>query len=471
MPIDLSQTYGSGRAPDLDLLDSKNALYAVWHTGGAGTVIFQRIDRQGSRIAAEQELSDEKGDHFWAQVAAGTGTRRSECVYVAWVRSKPRTTGQLELLYRRSIDAGDNFEPEVSLSGVVPGISAPLIRARGRLVLIAWYRNEPTAGNPSRKRVWLARSTDYGASWERARVGCEDVDFDMLNTLPASFGELHDVLDVAVSDDGRIVALAYPYLPAKSKTPGMFSIMLALSKDAGATFKCFDVTGPGFLPSDPDWFTLVNTCGRPRLAIAGRVLHVSWQRGFDGGILCFRSFSLPAFDATPELDEAPQMLFMSENIDTHSIAIGQLSFGTMTFREFDEAGHHAQWVTMVRGGTAFVTAELDVGEFRDCPLALPSSAIAAMPLAEPRVCIIGLRTASGGKIAIRSTVVLRSSQTSYEQQSATVYSLGAGEWAKLYQVHSDPASPKALFVIWEGGSGPSGGIKLARSLDGGRAFN
>ncbi len=150
-------------------------------------------------------------------IAAG----EDNTLHVTWYEVR---NGRVEILYRRSLNNGQNWEPETTLStgpvGVDPEISIltgegetftlstpegpnPTIAVSGPLVHVAWRADPEGAGNAE---ILYKRSRDHGATWEgdiRLTRAAHD---SILPSLVASGDHLHlvwvDLRDQIIVDAG-----------------------------------------------------------------------------------------------------------------------------------------------------------------------------------------------------------------------------------------------------------------------------
>jgi hypothetical protein len=73
------------------------------------------------------------------------------------------TTGNDEILYRRSTDGGASFDPAINLSNNPGRVVGPAVTASGNNVYVVW--DHTTSGEPE---ISYRRSTDGGAYFDPA---------------------------------------------------------------------------------------------------------------------------------------------------------------------------------------------------------------------------------------------------------------------------------------------------------------
>ncbi len=100
-----------------------------------------------------------------AQLAIGRQGR----VYVAWNGVNP--AGHIPMLFTRLDNGGTAFEPERNLIGKAYGINGggSLAADNKGNVYVFWHAPVPGTEGEQNRRVWIARSTDDGATFEPER--------------------------------------------------------------------------------------------------------------------------------------------------------------------------------------------------------------------------------------------------------------------------------------------------------------
>ena len=116
------------------------------------------VNQSGSAIAV--------GNIRGAQMAVGRNGR----VHVAWNGTAP--TEHLPMLYTRLNDAGTAFEPERNLIHNAWGLDGggSLAADPAGNVYVFWHAPMPGEKGEQNRRVWIARSTDEGKTFEPERI-------------------------------------------------------------------------------------------------------------------------------------------------------------------------------------------------------------------------------------------------------------------------------------------------------------
>src|SRR5712692_1965417 len=102
-----------------------------------------------------------------AQVAVGRNGR----VHVAWNGSRSTAPGATPMFYTRLNDAGAAFEPQRNVmhdAYDIDGGGAVAADREGH-VYVVWHANAPGERTEGQRRVWVARSSDDGHTFERER--------------------------------------------------------------------------------------------------------------------------------------------------------------------------------------------------------------------------------------------------------------------------------------------------------------
>jgi hypothetical protein len=205
--------------------------------------------------------------------------------------------------------------------------------------------------------------------------------------------------------------------------------------------------------------------------MSGKVLHVSFQRGYSEGALCYRWMRLSNLQFAPPLSQPPLSYptFGGPGIAAHSMAAAS---GPAGFTWLEDG---RQRVTLFADSVSppFLVDMADDAYPVSIFSSLSAIAVAALGgLREAVWCAAGVRW-QGGSSAIRATTFAQRTGTAIARTAASVYDLKPGEWAKHVLVYSDPAQGKRLFVLWEllETASQTGNVLLSRSLDGGGTFS
>lgn len=172
------------RLPDramqpLAVTDDTGTVHLVWLQGEpkACDVYYQRLPRGRTNGATPMRVNHHPGSAIavgtirGAQVSVGRNGR----VHVVWngsSKAEPKPAVGTPLLFSRLDDSGTAFEPERNLLGQTALLDggASVAADRAGNVYVVWHA-APDAGREgeSERRVFLARSTDDGASFRAER--------------------------------------------------------------------------------------------------------------------------------------------------------------------------------------------------------------------------------------------------------------------------------------------------------------
>jgi len=175
-PITLLKTPNDGIQPQAKV-DSKGALHLIYFKGKplAGDIFYVRSQSNASTWSAPIRVNSQPGSAIamgticGAQIAIGKGGR----VHVAWNGSgvaEPKGAGGAPMLYTRLRADGKSFEPQRNLitwAGGIDGGGALAADSRGD-VFVTWHASTG-AKEDAERAVYLARSTDNGATFEREK--------------------------------------------------------------------------------------------------------------------------------------------------------------------------------------------------------------------------------------------------------------------------------------------------------------
>ncbi len=183
--VDLLRIPDGGLQPEL-AVGATGVVHMVYLTGdtSASDVFYVRSADGGRTFSRPVRVNSEPGSAIaagvvrGAQVAVGGNGR----VHVAWngsntatpkppLNPKSKRTG-MPMLYARSTLDGSAFEPQRNLmtqTTDLDGGGSIAVDERG--VYVAWHANGADGeGGEAARRVWLSRSTDDGATFERERA-------------------------------------------------------------------------------------------------------------------------------------------------------------------------------------------------------------------------------------------------------------------------------------------------------------
>jgi hypothetical protein len=175
-PVTLLKTPNDGIQPQA-VMDSKGALHLIYFKGKsmAGDIFYVRSTDGGKsfspplRVNSQADSAIAMGTIRGAQIALGKEGR----VHIAWNGSgaaQPKGVNGAPMLYTRLNDAGDGFELQRSVmtwAGTLDGGGALAADDKGN-VFVTWHSG-PAGKDETERAVYLARSTDNGATFEREK--------------------------------------------------------------------------------------------------------------------------------------------------------------------------------------------------------------------------------------------------------------------------------------------------------------
>jgi hypothetical protein len=176
--------------------------------------------KEGADSAMEEE--EEQAEKDRNQKVATSGNY----VYVVW--TDPPPVEKDDIFFKRSLDGGLNFEPEIRLTGTAASSTEPDIAAHGKEVYVVWRE-----GDRGKTEVFIRKSDDNGATFGPP--------IDVSNSsAESSFNPA-----VAVSTNGEIaVAWSETNSSASSSSDnnsteidnGSSNVFYRASSDSGASF-------------------------------------------------------------------------------------------------------------------------------------------------------------------------------------------------------------------------------------------
>jgi hypothetical protein len=146
-------TSGTNFSPSPQIAVFGTNAYITWYDDGTSDIFFRRSTDNGATWKSIVNISNNVGDSFGPQIAA-LGSN----VYVTW---SDQTTGNSEILFRRSTDNGATWKAVKNLSNNAGNSYSQQIAALGSNVDVTW--NDDTPGNFD---ILFRRSTDNGATWK-----------------------------------------------------------------------------------------------------------------------------------------------------------------------------------------------------------------------------------------------------------------------------------------------------------------
>lgn len=163
-------------------VDEHGTVHLVYFHGDAanGNVWYVRSTDGGSTFSTPIQVNHIAGSAIatgtvrGAQLALGRNGR----VHVAWNGSPAAapTGSGVPMLYTRLDDAGTAFEPERNVMHAVYDIDGGGAVAADRAghVYVVWHANAPGERGEDKRRVWVARSTDDGRTFEHEQAAFDE---------------------------------------------------------------------------------------------------------------------------------------------------------------------------------------------------------------------------------------------------------------------------------------------------------
>ena len=320
--VELARVPDGGIQPEI-VVDAARVAHMVYLAGqpGAANVFYVRSSDGGRTFSPAVRVNSQAGSAIamgtirGAQIAVGRNGR----VHIAWNGSStaeprppavPGTAGAgVPMLYARSNAAGTAFEPQRNLMTRTTHLDGggSIAADRDGHVYVAWHGNGADGqGGEDQRRVWLAVSTDDGATFAGERAvsnassgvcGCcalrmaTTAGGELQLLYRAATGKVHrDVHALSSRDRGRSFesARVHPWninaCPMTSMSMSEGRVMLRAWETDGQVY--FDAAGSADSPKAPPASGTGDAKRRkhPRLAVGadGTVL-LAWAEGTSGG--------------------------------------------------------------------------------------------------------------------------------------------------------------------------------------------
>jgi hypothetical protein len=163
-PISLA-SHGAAQYP-CSLEVSGPAVHLIWPDSrdGKWEIYYRRSDDKGTTWGPERRLTS--GVNLFRLGTAVSGST----IHLVWgsnslVRPTPAGTHTWgEICYKRSIDGGDTWGPDLRLTQPEASAMRPAIAASGKYVHVTWFDRRDSKKDWDWK-VYYKRSTDAGATW------------------------------------------------------------------------------------------------------------------------------------------------------------------------------------------------------------------------------------------------------------------------------------------------------------------
>jgi hypothetical protein len=183
-PVELTRLPNGGIQPEA-VVDRAGTVHLVYLAGESrwANVFYIRSTDGGRTFSTPVRVNSQDGSAIPGGVIRGAqiAVSPSGRVHVAWNGSdqarpkppmNPRTkTAGMPMLYARSDARGATFEPQRNLMTQTTDLDGGgTIAADANGVYVAWHANGANGlGGEAGRRVWIARSADDGATFERER--------------------------------------------------------------------------------------------------------------------------------------------------------------------------------------------------------------------------------------------------------------------------------------------------------------
>ncbi|MBI4722367.1 MAG: exo-alpha-sialidase, partial [Candidatus Stahlbacteria bacterium] len=150
---DKQLTTQNSHFPSIAVRDS--VVHVVWYDERDGNeeIYYKRSIDNGDNWEADERLTNDLNYSWYPSIAV-----RDSIVHVVWTDDRD---GNEEIYYKRSIDNGDNWEADVGLTNDLNYSRFPSIAVRDSIVHIVWMDNRD--GN---HEIYYKRSLDNGNTWE-----------------------------------------------------------------------------------------------------------------------------------------------------------------------------------------------------------------------------------------------------------------------------------------------------------------
>ena len=188
------------------IANSGSSRYVAWtdYTTGNGEILFRRSTDNGATWKATVNLTNNPGHSINVAITASGSN-----VYVTWTQYN-LASSLADIYFRGSTDSGATWGAKIKLSSSGRNTSVlPQITASGSSVYVAW--------SESRDEIHFRRSTDNGATWQPTV------------NLSSNEGVSNSVYVISSGSDISVVW--------NDLTPGNYDILFRRSTDNGATWK------------------------------------------------------------------------------------------------------------------------------------------------------------------------------------------------------------------------------------------
>lgn len=203
---DVRMTFDDHTSCDPSVAASGNCVYAVWsddRTGDGSEIYYRQSMDNGESWGAELRLTTSPDWSTRPSVAASGSN-----VHVVWQDAR---TGDLDIVYRRSTDAGASWGSDFALTNDPASSYYPSIARSDSALFVVWtdertggsdifFKSDPTGNPPS-----VTESSERVGPQVRAAFRVEPNPFCVSGRVPGLEAELFDIYDAT----GRLVAVDF----------------------------------------------------------------------------------------------------------------------------------------------------------------------------------------------------------------------------------------------------------------------
>jgi hypothetical protein len=202
VPKNISNNPGSSENPAIAV--SGNAVYVVWsdNTSGNNEILFVKSTNAGDNFTIPDNISNNPGSSENPAIAVS-----GNAVYVAWSNSASNS----EILFIKSTDAGANFTDPENISNNAGTSENPVITVSGNTVYVVWI--DTTSGN---NQVPIVVSENGGENFSAPQIISNNAD---------------DISNLQITINGDNVSITWI-----DNSSGTNKILIAESTDGGDSF-------------------------------------------------------------------------------------------------------------------------------------------------------------------------------------------------------------------------------------------
>jgi len=221
-PDNISLNNGISVTPDVAVADSddngNNEVYAVWSDTTGGTsgnfdILFKKSIDGGETFDTVKNISTNSGTSITPRIAVSGSS-----VFVIWSDTSGGTSGKFDILFRRSLDGGTNWGPIRNISTNSGDSLTPHVAADGANVYAIW--SDKTGGVSNNFDILFKKSINSGDAFS---VTATKMSNNAGESLTPSIGVSGNTLYAVWSD-------------TTGGTSGKFDILMKTSGNSGGSF-------------------------------------------------------------------------------------------------------------------------------------------------------------------------------------------------------------------------------------------